>query len=107
MKKKRVILGDDFNGLEARIEESAKVESAEVIEAKTKANESKTKSHLAYGAVAGGALFLTASAGIGVYDGSFDELQSVWNLFGPIVGGIFGHYFGGSGKKDSGEKDNG
>ena len=37
---------------------------------------------------------------MGVSDGSFDELQSIWNVCGPIVGGVFGHYFGGTGKKD-------
>lgn len=105
--KKRVVVGDDFDGLEAQVERAAEAESAEVIEAKTNANESKTKSNLAYGAVAGGALFLMVSAGMGVYDGTFDELQSVWNVFGPIAGGVFGHYFGGTGKKNGGENDNG
>ena len=104
---KRVVIGDAFDSLDAQVEEAKEAESAEVIEAKTKANESKTKSNLAYGAVAGGALFLMASAGMGVYDGSFDELQSVWNVFGPIVGGVFGHYFGGTGKKNGGENKNG
>lgn len=105
--KKCVVVGDAFDSLNARVEKAAEAESAEVIEAKTKANESKTKSNLAYGAVAGGALFLMAAAGMGAYDGTFGELQNIWNVFGPIAGGVFGHYFGGTGKKNGCEKDNG
>ncbi|MEL6171775.1 MAG: hypothetical protein AAFR02_07145 [Pseudomonadota bacterium] len=104
---KRVVVGDAFDSLDAQVEEAPKSDSAEVIEAKTKANESKTKSNLAYWAVAGGTLSLMASAGFGVYDGTFDEVQSVWNIFGPIVGGVFGHYFGGTGNINGGESENG
>lgn len=95
---KRVVVGDGFESLFAQVKEAPKAESAEVIEARTKAHDSKTRSYLAYGAVAGGAVVFAASAAIGIYDGSFDELQSMWNVCGPIVGGVFGHYFGGSGK---------
>lgn len=102
----RVVVGDAFKSLNAQVIEAPNVYHAEVINAKTKANESKTKSNLAYGAVAGGAAFLLAAAGLGIYDGSFDELQSVWNVFGPIVGGVFGHYFGGAEKNNGSEKGN-
>ncbi len=73
--------------------------------AKTNANESKTRSGLAYGAAAGGIVFVAGSAALGIYDGSFDELQSVWNVFGPIAGAVIGHYFGGA-EQGNGNKKN-
>ena len=94
----RVIIGRSFDGLEARL-----VDETDPVCADTgtwiKANESKTRSNLAYGAVIGGFLFLIGSAVLGIVDKSFDEVQSVWNVFGPIAGAVIGHYFGGGDEK--------
>jgi len=95
---KRVVIGDAFEGLDAQVQEAPRAKSAEVIEAETTARDSKTRSRLAYCAVAGGAVALAVATAVGFYDGSFDELQNMWNVGGPIVGGVFGHYFGGQGK---------
>lgn len=104
MAKKRVVVGEAFDSLEAEVATTSESRSAEVIHAEVDANESKTRSNLAYGAAMGGILALMVSGGMGAYDGSFNELQSVWNVFGPIIGAVVGHYFGGSGRKEDGKK---
>lgn len=103
MTKKTVIVGDAFDSMNAEIDNTP--EASGVIEATAKANEGNVRANLAYGAIAGGGLFLTGAAGIGVYDGSFDELSSFWLAYGPIAGGIFGYYFGGTGTKNGGNAD--
>lgn len=99
---KRVVVGEAFDSLESQVEETAEVDVTMIV-AKTEAKRADTRKNLAYGAVAVGAAFLVASASMGVYDDSFDELQSVWNVLGPIVGAIFGHYFGGLGRTNGTE----
>ena len=100
MTKKTVIVGEAFESMDAEIVEAP--ETPGVIEAKAKAKEGNVKANLAYGAIAGGGVFLTGAATVGLYDGSFDELRSVWIAYGPIAGGIFGYYFGGTGTKNGG-----
>ena len=102
-KKKAVIVGDAFDSMDAVIDNASEVSG--VIEAKAKAKEGNVRANLAYGAIAGGGVFLAGAAGIGVYDGSFDELSSFWLAYGPIAGGIFGYYFGGTGTKNGGDAD--
>lgn len=103
MAKKTVIVGDSFGSLDAEIVTAS--ETTDVIEAKAKAKEGNVRANLAYGATVLSGLFLAGAASIGVYDGSFNELQSVWLAGGPVVGGIFVYYFGGAGKKN-GDKPN-
>ena len=98
MTKKTVIVGDAFDSVDAKIVTPS--DTSDEIEAKAKAKEGNVKANLAYGAIAGGGVFLTGAACIGIYDGSFDELRSVWLAFGPVAGGIFGYYFGGTGTKN-------
>lgn len=93
---KQVSVGEAFESLKAVVEENN--DDAEVIAANTNNNESRTRTIIAYGAFAGSLAFLLTAGAIGVYDGSFDELQSTWIVVGPLMGGVFGHYFGGSGK---------
>jgi hypothetical protein len=89
---KKVDVGEAFGSLEAVVEENSN--DAEVIAANTTNNESRTRTNLAYGTFAVGSLFVLTTGGIGVYDGSFDELQGVWMVGGPLIGGVFVHYFG-------------
>ena len=103
MTRKTVIVGDAFSSMNAEIDKAPEISG--VIEAKTKAKESNVRANLAYGAIAGGGVFLTGAAVVGVYDGSFDELSSFWLAYGPIAGGIFGYYFGGTGTKNGGNAD--
>lgn len=98
MTKKTVIVGDAFDNLDAEVVTIS--ETTDVIEAKANAKESNVKANLGYGATVLGGLFLTGAAGIGVYDGSFNELQNVWLAGGPVVGGVFVYYFGSAGKKN-------
>lgn len=101
--KKTVQVGDAFDSMDAEIVTTS--ETTDVIKATMNAKESDVKANLAYGATAFGGVFLMGAAGIGAYDGSFDELQSIWLAIGPMVGGIFVYYFGGAGKKN-GDKTN-
>ena len=96
--KKKVQVGDAFDSMDAGIVTAS--ETTDVIKATTNAKESDVKANLAYGATVFGGLFLTGAAGIGAYDRSFNELQSIWLAIGPMVGGIFVYYFGGAGKKN-------
>lgn len=99
-----VNVGDAFDSI--KVAEEMK-NSADVITASTGNNESRTRTHLAYGAVVIGAMFVLSAGAMGVWDGSFNELQSIWNVFGPLIGGVFGHYFGGSGKKNQDDQNTG
>ncbi|MDJ0858405.1 MAG: hypothetical protein QNJ03_04945 [Dinoroseobacter sp.] len=101
--KKKVVVGDAFDSMDAKIVTAS--DTSGEIEAKAKAKEGSVKANLAYGAIAGGGVFLMGAAGIGLYDGSFDELRSVWLAFGPVAGGIFGYYFGGTGTKNDGNAE--
>ena len=82
--KTKVQVGEDFDL------------SAELIDAIASAKEKSTRSRLAYCVYVGAACALVVSSFRGFYDGSFDELQSVWNAAGPVLGAVFHHYFGGS-----------
>lgn len=100
--RRKVNVGDDFDSL--KVAEEMKT-SAEVITASTGNNESRTRTHLAYGAVVIGAVFVLSAGSMGVWDGSFNELQSIWNVLGPLIGGVFGYYFGGSGEKNQDDQN--
>lgn len=90
---KRVQVGDRLEDLDVEVDFAA-TEVAK-IEANRKAQESGTKNRLAIGALIGGGAAVIISGAVGVFDGSFNEIQSVWNAAGPIIGGVYGHFFGG------------
>ncbi|NMM45258.1 hypothetical protein HH303_12265 [Rhodospirillaceae bacterium KN72] len=98
--KMRVVVGGAFDSLKVSERYGQSDEIVSQIEAERKASESRTKSVLACIAVLVGGMFLFVAAGIGLYDGSFDELQNVWIVSGPVVGAVFGHYFGGAGRNN-------
>jgi hypothetical protein len=80
--KRRVNVGEDFKlGIKAS-------------EPKGLIRHEETKSWVAKSAFYVAAASLTVSAGVGVIDGTFNELQTVWNVASPILGAIVGHYFG-------------
>lgn len=90
---KRVTVGEPFDGT------TAEKESAGKTAAKTEAHESRTRSVIAYGTGVVGVASMVIAGGVGLYDGSFDELSNVWVAFGPISGAIIGYYFGGKASK--------
>lgn len=95
--QRNVIVGDDFTSIEVAEEMKQR---AELFSASTAHNESRTRTILAYGICAIAAAFAICAAAIGFHDGSYDELQSVWNVVGPMLGAVLVYYFGASGKKN-------
>ena len=43
--------------------------------------------------------FIMGSAGLGLYQGNFSALSSVWTAVGPIFGALSGFYFGTRGRR--------
>jgi putative effector of murein hydrolase len=80
--KKRVSVGQDF---EIRLA---------ILELTGSTWHEATKSWIVKAVFCGSAVALAVSAGIGGVDGTFNELQAVWNVGGGILGAIRGHYFG-------------
>lgn len=96
---RRIKLGEAFESLRAEDDAGNEIRTVEFFDAQTRASESKTRGHLAYAVAGVTSVFLFGAAGIGCLDGTFDELQQVWNVGGVlVVGGLFGHYFSGNGK---------
>lgn len=105
MAKNTVIVGDTFGGMDAEFVKAS--ETTDIIEARAKAREGSVKANLAYVAITLGVLFLVGAAGIGIVDGSFNELEGVWLAGGPVVGGVFVYYFGSEGKKNGSKSNSG
>lgn len=97
--KKRVIIGDEFESLDASLSKPVEA-SADVIDAVARVHEGNTRTRVTYGTLGFTALSIIVAGVIGFRDGTFDELERVWAVAGPVVGAIFWHYFGGTAKRE-------
>lgn len=69
--------------------------SVELVNAKTHAQESRTRNWLAIGVSLFAIVAIVATGAIGCFDGSYNETQAVWAVMGPFVGAVMYFYFGG------------
>lgn len=67
---------------------------AEVIEARARYTETKTRGRIALLILGLAAVAVVTATIIGLADGSFNELNCVWIAAGPFIGAVVGHYLG-------------
>lgn len=80
--KRRVNVGKDFDITNVSVEDEVKKKTA------------TTQSILVNSMVAIGAVFLLGAALMGLYDGTFDELNAVWDPLAILFGMVITYYFG-------------
>jgi hypothetical protein len=85
MSKFSVALGNEFS-----------VEHVEVVRT---FEESRTRNNIAYGILAGGAVSLLLSTGIGFTRDDFGLVGDVWSAAGPLIGAVVGYYMNPGGQK--------
>lgn len=67
---------------------------AEVIDAKARYAETKTRGRIAFLILILSAAAVMGATGIGFVDGSFNELNCVWIAAGPLIGAVVARYLG-------------
>lgn len=65
----------------------------DLVNAETRAQEGGTRNKLAIGVSVFSACALSIAATIGFFDGSYNELQSIWVVLGPLAGAVLYYYF--------------
>lgn len=67
---------------------------AEVIDARARYVEAKTRGRVAIGILSFAAIAIMVSFTIGLVDSTFNELNCVWIAAGPFLGAVVGRYLG-------------
>jgi len=94
---KRINVGEPFKEVVATTDETQTVLNNEPVESQ----EARTRGRLTNWTFAGGVTALAVSAGYGAYDGTFNEVSSVWAALGPIAGAIFGYFYRGNRNRET------
>ena len=91
MSRYRVTIGKDFEIDSVDID--PRVDLPSVIEAKTKQDETATRSLVSLGILIGIATALVVAALMRLVDGDFGAVQAVWAAVSAPLGWIANHYF--------------
>ncbi|MEO1657549.1 MAG: hypothetical protein AAFR65_07495 [Pseudomonadota bacterium] len=89
----RVRIGEPFEGLEVE-SDTPNEHTVKLIQATAQLEDSRTRKSLTIGAIGFCMLIVLIAGVIGIIDGTFNEVQAVYNVIGPVTAVIFGYYFG-------------